>query len=300
MPPVTAAAVAVGVALDLLVAEFPGRVHPVAAFGRLAAPFDRDWNHPRAVGTVVAVTLPLLAAGALGGLASVAGRLWPVAGAALAGVVLFSTISLRMLLSVAREVIGLTATDPDDAREAIRALAGRDATALSPAELRSAAVESVAENLADGFVAPLLGFALGARVSLGVAVAGAVWVKAVNTLDSMLGYESKPVGWASARQDDLVMWAPARLTAGVLAVASGTPSAVVRARPWAGDPPSPNSGWPMATLAAVLDVQLRKPGVYVLHPDEGLPTVAESHRGVRIVGVAGLLAAALAGVIAWF
>jgi adenosylcobinamide-phosphate synthase len=203
-----------------------------------------------------------------------------------------------MLVSAAREVVAASETDLDAARESLLALAGRDASALSAGELRSAAVESAAENLADGLVAPLLAFALGAQLSLALGVAAAAWVKGVNTLDSMLGYRSKPVGWASARLDDAVMWLPARLSALLVALARPAPRSLAAARRWARTPPSPNSGWPMATLAVALDVELTKPGVYTLNPDAELPTPDRATTGVRTVAVAGVLAFALAAVAA--
>lgn len=290
---------AVGLSLtgDLLFEEPPEQVHPVALFGRVVAPFDQDWNHSILVGTLVAVLLPLGAGLFAAGATTAALRVGPIVGAALAGLVLFSTVSLRMLVSVAREVIAETETDPEGARESIAALVGRDTTSLSAGELRSAAVESAAENLADGVVAPLTAFALGVQFSLAVGVGAAVWVKAVNTLDSMLGYHSKPVGWASARLDDAAMWLPARISAVCIALAAGKPGAPLRAREWAGAPPSPNSGWPMAALAAVLDVRLEKAETYVLNPDAALPTGDEARRGTRIVAGAGLLAFLFAGIV---
>ncbi|HET7323304.1 MAG TPA: adenosylcobinamide-phosphate synthase CbiB [Halococcus sp.] len=294
------ASIGLSLTLDLVFCEFPGRVHPVALFGRLVGWFDRPWSNPRLVGTVVAFVLPLFAAAFVGAITSLAVQYHPLLGTVIAALALFTTTSLRMLLSVATDIVTQTENTPEHARESIRALVGRDTTDLSPGELRSAAVESVAENLADGLVAPLLGFALGAQVSLSVGVAVAVWVKAVNTLDSMLGYQSKPVGWASARLDDLVMWLPARLSAVLIALAGGSPATLGRARSWHDEPPSPNSGWPMATLAAVLDARLVKPGIYVLHPDGELPTVRESHRGIRVVAIAGLLSFLLVGVVTWF
>ncbi|WP_049911128.1 CobD/CbiB family cobalamin biosynthesis protein [Halorubrum lipolyticum] len=307
------AALAIAVALDLALAEPPARVHPVALFGSIVGRFDRSWSHPRSVGVAVAVGLPLGAAAIAGGIVAVAAvpTASPVLPVLLAGALLFTAVSLRMLLATTAEVVALTETDPDAARRSVRALAGRDATELSPADLRSAAVESAAENLADGFVAPLSGFALGATVGLAAAptvgvagaetalplaagVAGAVWVKAVNTLDSMLGYRSKPVGWASARLDDAAMFLPARATAGCLAVAAGSLDALRRAASWARVPESPNSGWPMATAAAALDARLEKPGHYVLNPDAGPPGVVDAERAVRLVGVAAGVAVALA------
>ncbi|MGM0590024.1 MAG: adenosylcobinamide-phosphate synthase CbiB [Halobacteriota archaeon] len=300
MPPVATAALGLAFGLELLFAEPPERIHPVALFGRLVGSADRAWSHPRTVGTAVALGYPALAAGVAGGLTALGGRHGPVVGVVIAGAALFSTVSLRMLVTVARDVIDLTVSDVDHARTEVSALVGRDATTLSPAEIRSGVVESASENLADGFVAPLSAFVLGAQVSLAVAVGCAVWVKAVNTLDSMLGYRSKPAGWASARLDDIVMWIPARLSAVLIAGASLDPLTLVRARAWVSEPPSPNSGWPMGALAAALDVRLRKPRVYTLNPAGRLPTVEQAYRGVRIVGVAGVLAAVSAGVLSWY
>jgi adenosylcobinamide-phosphate synthase len=294
---VPGATLAVGLALvlDALFAEPPERVHPVALLGRLVGPLDREWRRPGLFGAAIAVGVPVLAAGVAWAAVAGAGRLAPLAAAVLAGLVLFSTTSLRMLLSTASDVIELTGSAPASAREAVRALVGRDAAELSPAQLRSAAVESAAENLADGLVAPLLAFALGVQLSVAAGAAAAAWVKAVNTLDSMLGYPDKPHGRASARLDDAVMWLPARASALLLAAAAADPGALGRARRWARTPPSPNSGWPMATLAAVLGARLAKPGAYDLNPEGPLPDVRVARRGVRAVGLAGALAFLLAG-----
>ena len=300
--------------LDVVFEEFPGRVHPVALLGRVVAPLDREWPAPGAVGVGIAVLLPLAVAlltwGVVTGAGLLAGNAFEVVGVTasgaaavvlglVAGLLLFAVTSLRMLVSVADEVIDATAADIETARESVIALVGRDTDDLSAGQLRSAAVESAAENLADGLVAPLVAFTLGAQVSLAVGVAAACWVKAVNTLDSMLGYRAKPVGGASARLDDLVMWLPARLSALLLAVAGWSPGALTAARSWARVPASPNSGWPMATAAVVTDVRLEKPGVYVLHPTADLPSVDRARAGVRIVARAGLLAFALTGVVVW-
>lgn len=285
------AAVAVGLAfvLDAAFEEFSDRLHPVAWLGRLVAPLDRAWTRPRAVGTVVALVLPVAFALALSApVALVALAPAPCAAplaAALAGLVLFATTSLRMLVSAANGVVRESETAIEAGRESLLALAGRDASDLSAGELRSAAVESAAENLADGLVAPLLAFALGAQLSLAVGCTAAAWVKGVNTLDSMLGYRSTPTGWASARLDDAAMLVPARATAGCLAIAAGSLDTSRRAAAWARAPSSPNSGWPMATAAAALDVRLAKPGHYVLNPAARLPDVADGQRAVRLVGV---------------
>ncbi|MEZ3163688.1 CobD/CbiB family cobalamin biosynthesis protein [Halorubrum sp. RMP-47] len=318
------APVALAVALDLAVSEPPRRVHPVALFGTLVGRFDREWARPRLVGVAVAVVLPLAAAAVCTGIVWVAaahglrvGGVPVVAVAAAAGVC-FSVASLRMLLDVTGKVVAETEANPDAARQSVRALVGRDPANLSPAALRSAAVESAAENLADGFVAPLVWFVAGATATVGgsaataetalvAGVAAAAWVKAVNTLDSMLGYRSKPVGWASARLDDAAMFLPARVAACCLAVAARSPGSLRRARSLAREPASPNSGWPMATAATALGVRLEKPGAYVLDGGPEPPSAAAARDAVRLVGVAGGVAVAaagawllaLAGVVAW-
>jgi adenosylcobinamide-phosphate synthase len=307
MPLIATGAVALALVLDLAVGEPRDAFHPVAWFGRLVGRIDREWPHPRLAGAVATLALPFVAALIVGALVAGVAPIHPIAGFVIAGLVLFVTTSLRSLLGTATRVIGLTGDDLPAARKALLALAGRDASDLSAGQVRSAAAESAAENLADGLVAPLGAFAvLAASVSLAgrpglalpVGAAGAAWVKAVNTLDSMLGYHHKAVGGPSARLDDLVMWVPARASALLLAVAALSPTAVVRARRWARTPPSPNSGWPMATLAVAIDARFQKPGVYDLRSDAALPSVADARRGGRIVGVAGAIAYAAAGAIA--
>ncbi|PSP16476.1 CobD/CbiB family cobalamin biosynthesis protein [Halobacteriales archaeon QH_10_67_13] len=294
--PPAVGALAVAVALEAALGEPPERLHPVARFGAAVTPFDRDWQRPRAVGVVVALCAPL----GFAAVYAVPVALAPGAvGVALAGGLLFTAVSLRMLLGVAEETLVAIESDGDDPTRPIRALVGRDTDGLSAGELRSGVVESLAENLSDGLVAPLAAFVAGAAISVPVAVGAAAWVKGVNTLDSMFGYREKPLGWASARLDDAVMYVPARLTAGLIAATAQTPSVLIAAGRWARAPASPNAGWPMATLAGALGVQLRKPDRYALNPASELPTDDHARRGLQVVRAAGVLAIAAAGVCVW-
>ncbi len=307
-------AVLAAATLDRVVGEPPARVHPVVWLGKPVGYVDRAFTDSRLAGVAAAVLLPVAFAGVAAGVVLAGARAGTASpfsagfglavATALAALVLFVCASLRMLVDVADDVIALSTDDLDAAREALLALAGREASDLSAGLVRSAAVESAAENLADGHVAPLLGFAVGAAVAplagvpelaLPAAAAAAAWVKGVNTLDSMLGYRSKPVGWAPARLDDIVMWIPARVAALLIAVAALAPGALRRARTWARVPDSPNSGWPMATLATVLDVRLEKPETYTLNPERSLPDAEQANRGVAVVDRAGWLAVVLAG-----
>lgn len=143
------------------------------------------------------------------------------------------------------------------ARAAVGRLVGRDTETLSEGEIVRATVESVSENTSDGIVAPLVYLALGGP-------ALAIAYKAINTLDSMVGYRTdryREFGWASARADDVANWVPARVTAVAISVAAsvrlGTGMASWRMC-WrdARHHPSPNSGWPEAAMAGALGVQL--------------------------------------------
>ena len=294
-------AVLLALLLDRLFAEPPSRYHPVVWFGKLVERVDREWSSPKLAGVLVALSLPLLGAAVAYVLVGLAAAVAPLLAAVLAGLVLFSATSLRMLTDAARTVVDRSESDLDAAREALPALVGRDLTDLSPELVRSAAVESAAENLSDGLVAPLLAFAVFAGVSLSAAAAAAAYVKCVNTLDSMLGYPGA-FGWASARLDDLVMFVPARVTAVIVAFAAGDPDAPLRARRYAGKPPSPNAGWPMGALAAGLNVRLEKPGVYVLNDVANLPDADRAREGIAAVDRAGVAAyglVALWGVLLW-
>ena len=289
-------AVCLAAALDWILREPPADYHPVTLFGgavdRLAA---RQWRSPRLAGAALAVALPVAVA-VFVYLPLRATRPLPgIVVATLAGLVLWTTTSLRLPVEVGDVAVAESISDPDAAREALGALVGRDAGALSPALVRSAAVESLAENLSDGLVAPLLAFAVVAPVSLPAGAAASAFVKAVNTMDSMVDYPGE-FGWGSARLDDAVMFVPARLTAVLLGPAAGDPEAAWRARRYADAPASPNGGWPMATLAAALDVRLEKPDAYVLNDVADLPTVGDGERALAAVKWTGFVAyAAVAG-----
>ncbi|MFC7213236.1 adenosylcobinamide-phosphate synthase CbiB [Saliphagus sp. GCM10025334] len=298
----TLAAIGLALSLDLLVGEPPTRCHPVAWLGRLIDRLDRPWSAndrtQRRIGFLVALFVPLIPAMIAGYLVVATGGIDPFYGAVAAALILFLTTSLRALLDLTRAVLTATGDDLETARERVRGLVGRDVDSLTDAEIRSAAVESAAENLADGFAATLLPFALLGPISLPAAAAAAAWVKGVNTLDSMLGYPSKPIGTASARLDDLVMAVPARATACCLVLATWRPRTLLCARRWARIPDSPNSGWPMATLACALDVRLEKPGAYVLNPKGSLPSLEDGQRAVSVVGMAAAALVVVAAVCA--
>ncbi len=286
------------VALDAALGEPPARLHPVVWLGRLAAALERRApRHGRgrqlAWGVATALALPTVAAlaGALAGRTCRAlGRAgWPVEAALLKG-----AFAVRALLLAGEAVRrALSAGEDEAARAALRALVSRETADLAPGLMAAAAIESLAENSTDSFLAPWLAY-------LCFGLPGAWAYRAINTLDSMIGYRGRYeyLGKAAARLDDLVNWLPARLGAVALVAAApvGGGSArralatAVRQHRWTA---SPNAGWTMAAMAGALGVRLEKRGAYVLGggPEPGPEDI---RRAQRIVAATAVLPLALA------
>jgi adenosylcobinamide-phosphate synthase len=137
-------------------------------------------------------------------------------------------------------------------------IVGRDVAALDESAVARAAIESAAENFSDGVVAPVFWFVL-------AGLPGIVAYKLVNTADSMIGHRNEryaQFGWAAARLDDVMNYIPARLAAGLIALAMAAPEALDVMRADAGHHRSPNAGWPEAAMAGALGVALSGPRVY--------------------------------------
>jgi adenosylcobinamide-phosphate synthase len=159
----------------------------------------------------------------------------------------------------------------------------RDSTNLTSPQISSAVIESMAENLIDFKLSPILSFAF-------LGVSGAVAFRAVNTLDGMVGFkdpEHLHTGWFSANLDTVVNYVPARLTAVLIVLASAIlgedyENAWAIARRDHSKTPSRNHGWPMAAMAGALRVQLEKPGQYVLGERTELLTPNKIMHAIRI------------------
>ena len=184
-------------------------------------------------------------------------------------------------------------------RERLRWLVSRDVAQLSNTEVRESAIETLAENLNDSVIAPIFWFVL-------LGLPGAALYRFANTADAMWGYpgvyQGKNWAWAgkwAARVDDVLSWIPARLTAMLLLLVAGAAGwrNAGRLRAQARQTPSPNSGWPMAAMALVLDIGLRKPGVYVLNA-AGRPAAASDTQKSIVLGSKVLVAQVLIAVAA--
>lgn len=305
--------------VDLAVGDPSWWPHPVVLMGKLIDRLEkllrRIFHRPaglRLAGILLALMVVSVAwaAGAL--LLWLAGLVHPWLAVALDVWLISTTMATRSLAAAARAVLQpLTAGDLRLARQRVGWIVGRDTTAMDTADVTRATVETVAENIVDGFVSPLF-FALLGGAPLAMAY------RAVNTLDSMVGYRNeryRDLGWFSARLDDVANFLPARWTALCLLAAawlSGRRAgeawrAVRRDAP---AHPSPNSGWPEAAMAGALGVRLGGLNYYggraqrraymgephvLLQPDHVRQAVDMMYLTAALAVLSGLLAARLAG-----
>jgi len=250
------------VILDLLLGDPRWFPHPVVAIGKLIGLLEKRLRCLIPNERLGGILLLLLTVGITGGSAWLLLKggyaISPYAGFIVAVILSWNCLAARSLHRESSLVAdALTRGDLDGARKFLSFIVGRDTRELAEAEIWRGTVETVAENSSDGVIAPLLFLMLGGPV-LGLAY------KAVNTLDSMVGYKNErflQFGWASARFDDLVNWLPARLTGALMVFVSPIIGLDVR-NAWrimvrdGRNHSSPNSGIPEAAAAGALGVQL--------------------------------------------
>lgn len=288
-------ALALAIGLDAACGDPPNAYHPVAWLGRAARTIESVSPRTRAGGaTAVASVLAVALASS-----SLAARWWPpLAGGRIGGeaALVWACTGWRSLTRHATEVAD--ALDRDDLDEARRLLSfhlvSRDTSTLTASEVAGATIESVAENLSDGVIAPWCWYAA-------TGVPGVVIYRALNTLDGMWGYrtpEYEAFGSVAARADDVMNLVPARLTASALMAAAAAtgddPRGALAA--WAtdrGQTASPNAGHPMAAMAGALGVTLAKRGEYALAAGHRAPTTADIRRAVHLADTTAWLAAAV-------
>lgn len=240
-----------GVGLDLLVGDPQWFPHPVRGLGWMAARLERFWRW---------TGLPAGMAGALYWMTAV-GLACSLVWVTLPWAAVFwiwALVAIRDLdVEAARVLRRLEAGDLAGARAMLARIVGRDTETLEEPEVLRAVLETVAEGLNDGIVAPLFYLALGGPVGMAA-------YKAINTLDSLAGYRNdryRLFGWTSARVDDAANYIPARLTAALVWLAAwvlryDARRAVRVTLRDARRQPSPNAGYPEAAVAGALGVRL--------------------------------------------
>jgi adenosylcobinamide-phosphate synthase len=304
-------ALAVGVVLDLVLGDPPYRWHPVRLIGWTITAGERLLRLYGAAGygggvALVAITALVWITG-LSGAVLVAAFIDERLGWFIHVFIVYSLLALGDLIRhVWRVERALERGDVNAARAAIGRLVGRDTEPMDAAACRRAGIESLSENLTDGFVSPLFWYVLGG-------LPGLVLFKAVSTMDSMVGYKTTrylQFGWCGARLDDVMNYVPARITwmliaavAAVLPRCSAWKALVVGLDQHA-VLPGPNSGWSEAATAGALQRRLVGPIWVERHlvtdtwigdaADVAAGTHDDVVKAVALIMVTGVVAAALA------
>lgn len=286
--------------LDLLFGDPPRLPHPVVGYGKLISFFEKRLNRGvrrKLKGAFSAVFLILLIYFAVYALLRVLSP-FPVIKMVVEAVGVFYCLAGTTLVKEVRGVFLAADRSLSEGRLQVARIVGRDTANLSDREVRTAALETLAENLSDGVIAPLFWYTL-------LGLPGMMAYKMVNTLDSMIGYRSdryKDFGCMAAKIDDVANFIPARLTALLMVAVSGRFSLWRFVMKYGPRHASPNSGWPEAALAGILDCRFGGPHDYfgktVDKPFIGTNnrdlTTADMEKAVSINRIAEILAVLLA------
>ena len=246
--------------LDLLFGDPVSLPHPIVGFGKIIDAGEKAFNRGNRRFFKGMILTLLLVAGIfflMLGLQKLIANFSPLLLILLNALFAFYCLAGTTLIREVRKVFPVVEQSLPEGRRQVARIVGRDTSAMSAQEIRSAALETLSENLSDGVIAPLFWYLL-------AGVPGMMAYKMVNTLDSMIGYRNeryKDFGRFAARLDDVVNYLPARLTAFLMILVSGKFSlfSFVRRRR---QHTSPNAGYPEAALAGILNCRFGGPHTY--------------------------------------
>ena len=257
----------IGWMLDLLLGDPAWLPHPVVGFGKMIAYGEHRLNkgcHRKEKGAVMAVVLIISVLMTTAWIRHCLYLLPSLFGEGIGVGLLFDSLLVfcclagTTLIREVRQVFLALDRSLEDGRKQVARIVGRDTSELSAQEVRTAALETLAENLSDGVIAPLFWYAL-------LGVPGMVAYKMVNTLDSMIGYKTeryKDFGCWAAHIDDIANYLPARLTALLMVIVAGKPQLASFVWKNGRRHASPNSGYPEAALAGILNCRFGGPHYY--------------------------------------
>ena len=251
----------IGWLLDRLFGDPERLPHPVVLFGKMIAKGERMLNLGKwrvLKGALLAVMLISVVVFATWTMIVVADKVNIYLGMAMRAILVFYCLAGTTLIREVRQVFYAIDSSLDEGRQQVARIVGRDTSELTDEEVRKAALETLAENLNDGVIAPLFWFAIGG-------VPAMMGYKMVNTLDSMIAYHSPrylKFGKAAARIDDIANYIPARLTALLMLIAARRLNLVSFVMKYGPCHASPNSGWPEAALAGILVCRFGGPHKY--------------------------------------
>ena len=270
---VNAVTLLIGWVLDVIFGDPSKLPHPVVWFGRLIAAGEHRLNrdsHRRLKGALLAIGLILLVFGLAWLIRTLLGifalifydgtniHQIPLLMYLFDILAIFFCLAGTTLIREVRQVFFALDRSLEEGRQQVARIVGRDTSQLSAQEVRTAAIETLAENLSDGVIAPLFWLLL-------LGTPGMLAYKMVNTLDSMIGYHTErylEFGCVAARIDDVANYIPARLTALLMVLSSGRLKHLGFVRKYGRNHASPNSGYPESALAAILDCRFGGPHYY--------------------------------------
>jgi adenosylcobinamide-phosphate synthase len=291
-----------GVALvwDRLLGEPPEKVHPVVGIGKatdaaMAAGISGHRYRDRFTGAALAAGLPLTVLATTSLAERGLGKLGTVVSVLGGAFLLKSTFAIKSMDDEVSAVSDrLKQGDVEEARTSLSRIVSRDTSGYSEDQVASAAISSVSENVTDSAVGPLLMYGL-------FGLPGAMTYRAINTLDTMVGYQDhrRHFGEASARLDDVVNLVPARVSGSIVVAAAAVSGmdAKSSARTMMDQherTPSPNGGWPIGAAAGALGVEVEKLGEYSLGPAGVRPGYKDVDRSLKLFKRAALIGAAVA------
>lgn len=252
----------IGWLLDRCLGDPAWLPHPVVGFGKMISWGEKYLNrglHRKRKGGILAVSLitaTFLACRFLFDLFHLFGGQLVCLTAS--SIVIFYCLAGTTLAREVRLVFEAVNRSVEEGRKQVSRIVGRDTSNLSAQEVRTAALETLAENLSDGVIAPLFWYLL-------LDVEGMLAYKMVNTLDSMIGYRNErygQFGCVAAHIDDMANYIPARLTAILMVVVSGKWRLAGFVRRYGKEHASPNSGYPESALAGILNCRFGGPHNY--------------------------------------
>ncbi|MCM1490645.1 MAG: adenosylcobinamide-phosphate synthase CbiB [Muribaculum sp.] len=241
----------IGWILDLIFGDPEKLPHPVVGFGKIISYFEKTLNNGDnrklkggiTAGFLILATFVLVYA-ILFFLSP-----FPWIKMLVTAVGVFYCLAGTTLIREVKAVFAACDRSLEEGRMQVARIVGRDTANLTDKEVKTAALETLAENLSDGVIAPLFWYAL-------LGLPGMMAYKMVNTLDSMIGYKNErygQFGYVAAHIDDIANLIPARLTALLMIIAAGKPGLWRFVMKFGPQHASPNSGWPEAALAGILN-----------------------------------------------
>jgi len=251
----------IGWLLDLLLGDPAWLPHPVVGFGKMIAFGERHFNkgrHRKLKGALLALALVLSVFAVTSILLYYLYTLHFTFYILSSSLLIFFCLAGTTLIREVRQTFLAVDRSLEEGRKQVARIVGRDTSELSAQEIRTAALETLAENLSDGVIAPLFWLAI-------AGVPGMLAYKMVNTLDSMIGYKTdryKDFGCFAAHLDDVANYLPARITAFLMVLASGRFSLLKFVAKYGSKHASPNSGYPEAALAGILNCRFGGPHTY--------------------------------------